>query len=176
MAELYYEKSSCSGNNLEFIDEMTSNMVDIIVEYGSDDFWRLLKYPSKDAPTKPAVTPEERVQLVKDGFIRRVAYANDISTTAHSELRIYPYKWDVRGVNDYSVRIGFDIITHNSLIELVDGRTSGMVMTHEILDLFNGAVVGKNVGAFTVDGMSGTIIYYNSEYQGYRFYLLGKSS
>ena len=50
-----------------------------------------------------------------------------------------------------------------------------MVMVHEILDLFNGSKVSKNLGAFTVDGLNGTMTYYNSEYQGYRFYLRGHS-
>jgi hypothetical protein len=174
MANLQYEKGYC-GNNLEFVDELIGNMVNVIIQYGSNDFWKLLKYPTKDSPSKPNVTQEERIQLVQDGLVKRVAYNNDISTSAHNEIRIFPYRWDGEGLDSYEIRIGFDIITHNSIIELTNGKTSGMTMVHEMLELFNGAKVGKSVDKLIVDSLSGGITYYNSEYQGYRFYIKGKS-
>jgi hypothetical protein len=172
--ELGYIRGSC-GNNLAFTDELLDNMVRVMIKHGSEDFWKVLKYPSKDALAQPNLTEIEKVLLVKSGAIQRKAYNNDISTEAHNELRIYVHRWDGKNVDNYDVRIGFDVISHNSLIELNDGKTTGMLMVHEILDLFNGSIIGKNIGKFTIDGMSGGIVYYNSEYQGYKFTIRGKS-
>lgn len=174
MAEMYYIKGDC-GNNLKFVDELLENMVKVMIQHGSDDFWKLLKYPSKTAWSQPNVSLPDRAKLVKDGLIKRVAYNNDISTEAHNELRIFPHRWDGNGVDGYELRIGFDVICHNNIIELTNGKTAGMIMVHEMLELFNGSQISKNLGAFTIEGMNGGIMYYNSEYQGYRFYIRGNS-
>ena len=174
MADLYYVKGSC-GNNLEFIDELLKNMVDVIVTHGSNNFWKLLKYPTSNAPFEQDVTIEQRLELIDQGSIRRMAYNNDISTSAHNELRIFPYRWEGEKRDNYNVTIGFDVICHNSIIELKNGKTASMTMVHEMLDLFNDALVNKNIGTFTISGLNGGITYYNSEYQGYRFYIRGNS-
>lgn len=174
MADLFYEKGSCN-NNLEFVDELLENMIKVMIQYGSDDFWKLLKYPSKDAPLESNVTIPERVALVSQGLIKRVAYNDDIATTAHNEVRIFPFRWEGELTDKYELRIGFDIISHNDIIELKNGKTSTMTMVHEMLSLFNGAKISKNIGNFTTDGLSGGIVYFNSEFQGYRFYIRGFS-
>ena len=94
MAEIYYEKKPFVANDLKFSDELISNMTNILIQYGSNDFWKVLKYPSKDALTESDVSTLDRALLVKNGKIKRIPYNNDISTEAHSEVRIFLFRWD----------------------------------------------------------------------------------
>jgi hypothetical protein len=175
MAE--YVRGTC-GNNLKWIDKLISNMVEVIVEYGSSDFWKVLKYPVKDALVNPAYTisDNDKVTLITNGMIKRKPFNSDVSGEAHNELRVFLYEWEGEGTDNYELTIGFDVICHNMNVDLQNGKTASMVMMSEILDLFNGSQVEKNVGKFIIDDQGGRITYYNTEYQGYRFYIKGWSS
>jgi hypothetical protein len=178
---MYYEKHAC-GNDLAFIDELLQNMLLALIEYGSDDFWKVLKYGTKDALTNATytITREDKYELVSSSNpqqrVKLVAYNSDISTEAHNEVRIYDIGWTAIGRDDYSVRIGFDVICHNANIVLQGGRRAHSLIRSEILSLFNNARVDKNIGLLTVDGEGGTVYFFNSEYQGYRFGIAGSSS
>lgn len=175
MSATFYEKGSC-GNNLSHMDKLIVNMVEIMVTYGSQDFWKVLANPTSNPFIIADLTDEQKSLLVSSGKVKRKPYNNDIATEAHNEVRLFVERWDGEGVGNYEITIGFDVICHNSNIELVDGRTASMVLMSELLDLFNGALVDRNVGQFIVDGEDGFITYYNSEYQGYHFTIKGVSA
>ena len=173
---IFYEKGGC-GSNLKHMDKLIVNMIDIMVMYASQDFWKVLAKPTNDPFTgTPDLTEEEKATLVANGLIKRKPYNNDVSEVAHNEIRVYIKRWDGIDTDTFEIIVGFDVICHNSNIELKDGRTASMLLMSELLDLFNGAKVDKNVGNFIVDQEDGFVTYYNSEYQGYHFTIKGWSS
>lgn len=176
------------GNDLEFTDDVLNQMLLILREYGSDDFWKLLKYNKKDALTNPTyfVSDEEKYEMTKqdnvDGEgneitrIKVVKFNEDISVEAHNEIRIFDASWTIPDTNQYNTAIGLEVISHNSLIVLTNGKRSINVLRHELYKIFNNAYVHKSVGKMTNVGIRGNITLFNKDYQGYSFGLISRSS
>lgn len=175
-----YQKNC--GNNLQWVDDFISNMMDVIFLEASDDFWKILKYGSTDATTNLTytVTADEKKAMIKQNTdatrIRRLKFNNDIATDAHTEIRIFDGAWFVPSFGNYDMTYGIEIISHNQIICLDDGRTTLNVLRNEIYNLFNGRIVDKNVGRLTNAGTSGSITVFNSNFQGYQLSLKGASS
>lgn len=181
-----YEKQSC-GNDLEFSDELIANMSLVLIEYASDDFWKILKYGSRDALSNPSytITLEDKYNMVKQynydsenkelTRIKRLKFNQDIQNYAHSEIRIFDGVWNIPSQNNYSIGIGFEIVSHNDIIILDNGKSTINVLRHEIYKIFNGARVGKNISRFTNVGTRGSIVSFNDNFQGYQFTMLGIS-
>lgn len=176
------------GNNLEFVDEFLQNFMMILLKDASTDFWKILKYGSTDALTNPAYTisTADKYAMIKqnnkDGNgdlltrIRRLKFNDDISTVAHSEIRIFDGAWRVPTFGSYEMTYGIEIISHNDIICLQGGKTTLNVLRNEIYRLFNGRYIDKNVGRLHNEGTSGTITIFNSSFQGYQLSLRGASS
>lgn len=181
-----YQKNC--GNNLQWVDEFISNMMDIIFLEASDDFWKILKYDSTDATSNETyfITEDDKKAMIKQNNldsngklltkIKRLKFNNDIATDAHTEIRIFDGAWFVPSFGSYDMTYGIEIISHNQIICLEDGRTTLNVLRNEIYNLFNGRIVDKNVGRLTNAGTSGSIIVFNSNFQGYQLSLKGASS
>lgn len=181
-----YEKCSM-GNDLEFSDELITNMTLLLVERASDDFWKILKYGARDALSNPSysVSLDDKYNMVRqynyDGDskeitrVKRLKFNDDIQNFAHSEIRIFDGLWNITSQYNYSIGIGFEVISHNEIVVLDNGKTTLNVLRHEIYKLFNEARVGKNISRFTNIGTRGTIVPFNSNFQGYQFTMLGLS-
>jgi len=170
------------GNNLQWADDFISNMMDVLFLEASNDFWKILKYGSTDALTNETytITVEDKKAMIKQNTeatrIRRLKFNDDIATDAHTEIRIFDGAWFVPSFGNYDITYGIEIISHNQIICLEDGKTTLNVLRNEIYNLFNGRIVNKNVGRLTNAGTSGSIIVFNSNFQGYQLSLKGASS
>lgn len=186
---IYYEKCEM-GNDLEFSDELLENILQILVQEASDDFWKILKYGATDALVNPSYTisEQDKLNMIKQNNINsetgedstRVKvkkFNDDISTVAHNEIRIFDGSWTIPSVNDYNVAIGVEIISHNSLVTLDKvGKRTINVLRHEIYRIFNNAYVSKNISKLTNLGTRGNTNTFNKSYQGYQFSLTSLSA
>jgi len=180
-----YEKCEL-GNDLEFVDELILEMILILVDYASDKFWKVLKYGSTDALTNPSytVSRQDKYDMIKPNNVvvnsegetisitkvRRNKYNNDISTVAHSEIRLFDGSWNAQSQNDYSLLIGLEVISHNkSMILDGTGESTINILRHELYKIFNNSYVYKSVGKMTNVGVRGAINVFNESYQGYQF-------
>ena len=180
-----YEKCEL-GNDLEFVDELILEMILILVDYASDKFWKVLKYGSTDALTNPSytVSRQDKYDMIKPNNVvvnsegetisitkvRRNKYNNDISTVAHSEIRLFDGSWNTQSQNDYSLLIGLEVISHNkSMILDGTGESTINILRHELYKIFNNSYVYKSVGKMTNVGVRGAINVFNDSYQGYQF-------
>lgn len=181
MADLFYEKKSC-GNNLQFVDELINNMIEILILYASDDFWKLLKYGTKDALTNDTytVTIGDKVALSTSN-IKLIQFSDDISTVEHNEIRIYENGWNGTLQNDFDIVIGFDVICGKSIDTLDTDEQHPLreratnILRNELLDLFNGARISRNIGTFNITRQRGLSRRFNDNYIGTTFTLLGVS-
>lgn len=173
----------CSRANLSFTDKFVSNMIQILFTEGSDDFWKALKYSTTDALTNPAyfVNNADKYKMIKqntmDTKIKRLRFSDDIATDVHSEIRIFDDWWEEIEPLIFEVGIGFEIISHNSIITLDGTGYSRLnLFRNEILRLFNGRVVDNNIGEISVLGQMGKSGSFNNGFQGYKFTLVGTST
>jgi len=189
-----YSKKSC-GNDLQFIDELINNMIEVLIEHASDDFWKLLKYGTRDALTNPSYTIsiEDKVLLskqnysnptddyIKENRIKNSQYNDDVSIEEHNEVRIYDSGWNVSTDKSFRIFIGFDVICGTSIVNLdtnIDHpirKNAINVLQNELLSIFNNANVSKNIGEFNTVGQRGTVRRFNNNYIGMTFTLQGVS-
>lgn len=188
MAREGYKKCEL-GNDLKFTDDLMNEMMLVLVEEASDDFWRILKYAKTDILANPSaypITTQDKYDMIKqnnvdtDGKeltrIKAQKFNDDISTEAHTEIRIFDGLWTIQSLNDYRISIGIEIISENSIIQLsgVSKRTIN-VLRHEIYRIFNNAYVEHNIGKMTNDGTRGSVVTFNKQYQGYQLSLSSSS-
>lgn len=189
MADDYlYKKIEC-GNDLEFSDKLISNMLKILINEASDDFWKILKYGATDALINNTYTisEQDKYDMIKQNNvdeegniitrIKVLKFNNDIQTEAHSEIRIFDGSWSIGGLNEYNVAIGIEIVSHNNIIALDKvGKTTLNVLRHEIYRIFNNARIHKSIGKMTNEGTRGNVTVFNENYQGYQLSLLSRSA
>lgn len=176
-------QKSCSKDNLSFTDVFISNMIQILFEEGSDEFWKCLKYNSNDALTNPSyfVTAVEKYKMIKqntaDTRIKRLRFCNDISVEAHSEIRIFDDWWEESQPRIFDIGYGIEVISHNAIITLDGTGYSRLnVFRNELLRLFNGRVVEGNTDELSVLGHMGKHGMFNDNFQGYKFTIAGTST
>ena len=172
--------SNCNNNNLSSTDDFINNMVKILIDEGSDEFWKCLKYDTTDALINPSyfVTIEDKRKMVKqntdDTKIKRLRFNGDISTDVRSEIRIFEESWREVSPRIYEILFGIDIISHNKIIVLDGtGQSRLNVFRNEILRLFRGRIVDGNIGELSTLGQVGNSVYTNTSFQGYHFTLEG---
>jgi len=181
----HYKKCEL-GNDLKFTDELIKEMLLILVDYASDKFWKILKYGSTDALINPSYTisKQDKYDMIKPNNIvvnsegetititkiRRSRFNDDISTVAHSEIRLFDGSWNPVSQNDYSLLIGLEVISHNKSIILDGtGESTINILRHELYKIFNNSYVYKSIGKMTNVGVRGAIKVFNDSYQGYQF-------
>lgn len=163
------------GNDLQYIDELMVNVLEILVKEATDDFWKILKYGATDAVTNPlyAITEAEKYGMIKqnmsDTRLRLRKYNNDITSDAHTEIRIFNAMWNFVEVGNAEIYIGWEIISENKIINLDDGRTTLNYLRHEIYRIFNNRSIFKGVGRISAVGSRGMIATFSDLYQGYAF-------
>lgn len=177
-----YKKCSL-GNDLEFVDKLINEMLLILVDEASDKFWKVLKYGSTDILTNPSnypITTQDKYDMIKQNNVDSEGktvtkvkvnkFNNDISTDAHSEIRLFNGSWGSPSQNNYELLIGLEVISHNKSIVLDGtGELTINILRHELYKIFNNSYVYKSVGKMNNVGTRGVIAIFNDDYQGYQF-------
>jgi len=171
--------NNCDNNYLKNVDKTFHDMLNKLVNE-SDDLWRCLKYNDSEALGK-AITEEDKYKLIdmKDEKNRRILlrpFNFDIVTEERSELRIYMSSFYGAGVNDYPLRYTFEIIIHNDLWILDNGKQRPIVMMQEILRVLNYKPIEGSASKLNTDNQFGNIVRFNDRFQGYTFTLNAYSS
>ena len=159
-------------------------MLLILVEEASDDFWKILKYGSPDALINPTYTisiNDKRAMVRQNNVdkegniitkVKIAKFNNDISTDAHSEIRLFNAAWGASSQNRYELILGLEVVSHNdSLILDGVGKQTINVLRHEIYRIFDNSYVNKSIDLMTNIDTRGVIHLFNDSYQGYKFSL-----
>jgi hypothetical protein len=163
------------GNDLEYIDEMMMGLLDILIEEASDNFWKILKYGAVDSTTNPlyTISDVDKLNMIKQNdsttriLLRK--YNNDITSDAHTEIRLFNAMWNYGEVGNADIYIGWEIISENKIINLIDGKTTLNYIRHELYRIFNNRSIFKGIGRISTVGSRGMIATFNDAYQGYAF-------
>lgn len=154
----------------------------------NEEIWKLLKYNTPDALSKPNLTMKEKADLVWDGTgdseeyrVFRGAYLDDAFIDQSSQLRIYVTVLNPDNRTVGTVDIGIEILVHNKIINLDTYETRQEVLLQQVLETLNGKEIG-GVGKLFFD-RNGSLydiarlnLYNNRNIYGYTLIMSTKSS
>ena len=170
---------SCNGNYLKNIDKTFQDILIKLINE-SDDLWKCLKYNDKTALSKSITMNDKNLIVDQDDLENRRVLLRpfnfDITTEERVELRIFMSSFYGVGVNDYTLRYNFEVIVHNDLWLLENGKQRPLVMIQEILRVLNYKGIDGSASKLNTDGNMGNIIRFNDRFQGYSFSLTAYSS
>lgn len=160
----------------------TYNIIKILIEKGRQ-LWKLLKYATPDALEKPDLTLEEKLNLIYQGEpdstvarVFRIPFTDDAFTDQICKIHVFPWITDpYKRTNGYQTFM-FQIVCHNKIGTLSDGRSRCDILIEELGDIINGADVA-GIGMLTFDSSEGRPDYLkqrtwnNQSYFGYEFAL-----
>jgi len=162
---------------LDNIDNILRNIsLKLIV---NENLCKLLKYNDSFALFED-ITEEQRYELnVQDGDITntRIFYQpfnNDTITDQRTELRIYFMNFKPDNLYLTKVNIGFDLVVHNDLWRLEQGKQRPTTMFKEILKSLNGQLV-DGIGELSFVDSPCVLRYFNSKFTGYSFTMRTRS-
>lgn len=152
----------------------------------NEAIWKLLKYDTPDALSKPDLTMEEKRKLIwtgtgdaEDYRVFRSPFLDDAITSQVSQLRIYNsvFSPDNRSVG--TVDISIECLCHNKIINLDNYESRAEVMMQEIIGCLNGKDIkgvgvlafDKNMSEYDVCRMN---IYNNRNFFGYSLWISAK--
>lgn len=156
-------------------------MCRLIIEYlalNNENIWKLLKYNTPDALSKPDLTIEEKSELIYNNEpdstsfrVFRQSFVNDAFSEQQSQLRVYMS--EIIPTNHVHGMINFiiDLPCHNQIITLDDYLNRNEVMANEILKTLNGIDINglgklffdRRANAYNIARLS----YFNKWYQGF---------
>jgi len=154
---------------LNRINEIPINIGFALLEI--DNLFKCLKYNSINA-LELEITQEDKLLLINqsDKINKRVFFQpfnNDIISEIRSELRLYVFEISPEDNKLSEIYIGFEIITHNDLWLLDNGKQRPLVMLNEIFKLLNGKEV-NGIGTIKINTRYPCRIrYYNDNFAGY---------
>jgi len=169
-----------SYNEYAALPDLVPNTLRYLFE-SDEDIWKLLKYSSVDALSKPNLTLAEKRALIYDGLgeqdkfrIFRQPFMEDVFNEQVCQLRVYSTQISptnrILGVVD----ICFELLCHNKIITLQGGQYNRMeVMVQRLIQALNGQDIG-GVGKMFFDQQGQfsnrvtLTIYNNRNYVGYR--------
>ena len=156
---------------------------DEIISYlirNNETIWKLLKYPSHDALSKPNLSIQEKRDMIyknqtQDSSKYRVfrqSFLDDGQNVEVSDLRIYVcYVEPTTYVNG---RIDFylDVLSHRKIIILEDSSNRNEIFMQQIIETLNGKDVGGN-GLFYFDKKANyrnevMLFQFGKYYEGYK--------
>lgn len=166
----------------EKFSEYTYNIIKILIKKGVK-IWKLLKYGTPNALDNPDLTEEEKIQLIYQGQpesspfrVFRIPFTDDAFEDQVCKLHIFPWITDpYKRTNGYQT-IMFQIVCHNKIGTLNDGRARCDVFIEELASILNGADIA-GIGMLTFDASGGRPdylkqrTYNNHSYFGYEFAL-----
>ena len=166
----------------ERFSEFTYNIIKLLVNQGKD-FWKLIKYASADALEQPDLTEEEKLGLIYNGAtnsedyrVFRIPFTDDAVVNQICKIHIFPWLTDPYKRTNGNQTFMFQIVCHNKIGTLNDGRARCDVIIEEIGRIINGADIA-GIGMLTFDSSNGRPDYIrqktwnNQSYFGYEFAL-----
>lgn len=155
------------------IDKINTILPNIAIKLiDKNDLMKSLQYNTTDALSQD-ITLEQIGKLMDQKYIidTRIFYQpfnNLILNEERTELRIYIAR--LRPNNRYlaDLHVGFDIVVHNNLWRLDEGKQRPLVMYKEILNALNGVFVG-GIGELVFENSNFDLRYFNKEFTGYTF-------
>ena len=161
---------------LENIDNILRNIALKLI--ANENLCKLLKYNDSFALFEE-ITEDERYELniqTGDTTNTRIFYQpfnNDTITEQRSELRIYFINFKPDNLYLTKVNIGFDIVVHNDLWRLEQGKQRPTTIFKEILKSLNGQEV-DGVGELVFDSTC-VLRIFNKVFTGYSFTMRTRS-
>ena len=175
MEELY-------NNTFHNYSNFTYEIIKTLVLKGKN-FWKLLKYATPDALEQDDLTEEEKLELIYKGEedstpypIFRIPFTDDAFDERIYKIHIFPYVTDPYLRTNGNQNFLIQIVCHNKIGTLEDGRARCDVILEEIGSIINGADIG-GIGRSTFDATNGRPDYIkqrtwnNQSYFGYEFAL-----
>jgi len=163
---------------LDNLDNILTNIAIKIVD--NLDLMRCLKFNTTNALSQ-SITESERYELInQDGDISNTRvffqpFNNLTITEARSELRIYHASFKPESIYLTNIHIGFDIVVHNDLWRLDDGKRRPTTIIKLLLESLNGQDVG-GIGLLTFVDRPISLRYFNDSFTGYTLYLKTRST
>ena len=125
----------------------------------NEEIWKLLKYNTPDALSKPNLTIKEKRDLIftgngdsEDFRIFRSPFLDDAITSQEAQLRIYNSVLSPGNRSVGTVDICIECLCHNKIINLDNYESRIEVMIQQVLECLNGAdIAGVGVLAFDKD-------------------------
>ena len=136
----------------------------------NEDIWKLLKYDTPDALSKPNLTLEEKRKMIYDGNgdsehynVYRSPFVDEAFTEQTSQLRIYALTINPKNRSLATIDLNIDCITHTKLVNIDGGKSRVELMVEEVLKTLNGQEI-DGVGKLFFDARE-------AMYDGARFSL-----
>lgn len=136
-------------NKLPNYRMISYNIISFLINY-NEDIWKILKYNTPDALTKPNLTQEEKGELIYDGEIDSEPFrvfrdefpTDDAFQDMVSQLRIFPVVTDPIE-RTYAVQdIAIQFVNHVKISHLQDYLTRIDVVVEELIKTLNGQDLG----------------------------------
>ena len=152
----------------------------------NEEIWKLLKYDTPDALSKPNLTMEEKRKLIWNGTgdaeeyrVFRSPFLDDAITSQISQLRIYNsvFSPDNRSVG--TIDISIECLCHNKIVNLDNYESRPEVMIQQVIECLNGQdIAGVGVLAFDKDMSVYDVcrmnVYNNRNFFGYSLWISAK--
>ncbi len=162
---------------LESLDNILTNIAIKIVD--NLDLMRCLKFNTTDALSQ-SITQDQCYELInQDGDITNTRvffqpFNNQTITEERSELRIYHASFRPDNIYLTNIIVGFDIVVHNNLWRLDDGKRRPTTMVKLLLESLNGQDIGA-IGNLTMDRAC-SLRFFSDSFTGYTLYLKTRST
>ncbi len=160
---------------LSNIGNIISNIGNTLIE--NQNLLKLIKYNSSNALLQPDLTIEEIIDLCGFGSdplnqqrIFKYPFFNNIVDSVRSELRFFIPKIKPENIYLSEVFINFQIIIHNSIIDLDNNKQRTFKIIEEILKTFNREDI-NGIGNLMLKN-SIDIVAWNNSFSGYTFNML----
>lgn len=135
-------------NTFRSIDYLVYGILSKLINE-NEDIWKLLKYDTSDALSKPALTKQEKSEMIYKGIgtqndfrVFRSPFVEDMVNDEQTNMRIYIGNVVPTNRSVGIVDIVFEFVTHNKIITL-DGYINRLEhLIQSTIETLNGSDVG----------------------------------
>lgn len=145
-----------TANRYSSIDNMGTIILNYLME-NEEDLWKLLKYSTPDALSKPNLTLKEKRQLIWQGTndstpfrVFRSPFMDDAVTEQIAQLRIYLATIIPENIQVGLIDVAFEVVCHNKIVNLSNCQSRLEIMLQRIISTLNRQEVG-GLGYFSFD-------------------------
>lgn len=156
-----------------------SNIGNMLI--GNQNLLKCIKYDSADALLNSDLSIDDIIDLAGKGTdpinqqrIFKYPFYNNIIDEVRTELRFFIPQIKPENIYLSELPIGFQILIHNSLIDLDDNKQRSLIIVKEILTTLNGNDVG-GIGNLNLTKPI-NIISWNDAFSGYSFNMNTRST
>lgn len=180
-------------NRFTHIPNFSMNIINYLID-NNETIWKLLKYETNDALSKPNLTTDEKTNLIYSGMSKvdnpedykdaekgyRVftkGMSTDAIVEACSQLHIYVGNVIPRDHIVSNIDMYIQIISHNGILVLDNYQNRNEVMLQQILSTLNGAEI-QGITNLSFDKGNNVRWFKFSEkwYEGYRLIMSCKTT